>query len=67
MKCLNLYAVFGHAPTSRRGGKALEQVPVFADDSGAQYLHRNGSFVLLSTVKTQRKDFIRIETADLGN
>jgi hypothetical protein len=67
MKCLNMYAVFGHAPTNRKGGKALEHFPIFSDDNGAQYLHRNGGFVLLSTVKTQRKDFIRIENAALGN
>jgi hypothetical protein len=63
MKCLNLYAVFG--TNAKRG--ALEHFPVFADDSGAQYLHLNDGFVLLSKVSAQRKDFIRLEPASLGN
>ena len=63
MKCLNLYAVFG--TDAKRG--ALEHFPVFADASGAQYIHLRGGYMLLSDARNARKDFIRTEPAALGN
>ena len=66
MKCLNLYAVFGHA-SNAQGGKALQHYPVFADENGAQYIYLRGGYMLLSDAKNIRKDFIRTEAADLGN
>lgn len=60
MKCLNQYAVFGENP--KQG--ALQHLPVFADDKGVQYIHVNG---VLKPLAENKKNFIRIESAALGN
>jgi hypothetical protein len=63
MKCLNLYAVFGTDPNKG----ALEHYPIFTGSNGAQYVHLKNGYILLSDAKKLRKDFIRTESADLGN